>query len=323
MTVPSRQLDSAAPSHLRCSNCLFEEDWWLDAVAPGSWGAVEVRDGGRVQARLTYGIGHVLGQVALRQPPLTQTLGPWYLDTGSKSSNRLAREKDLAQELIRLLPPHGFFSINFHRSVTNWLPYLWQGFRAVPRLTYVLDDLKDESVLWSGLRENIRSDVRKARKQVQVQTTDDVDQFLALHQMTFDRQRAVMPHSADTVRRVDAACAAKGARRIYLARDEQDRPHAALYIVFDDRCCYYLMGGGDPMLRKSGAGSLLIWQAILDAGSSSRVFDFEGSMAEPIERFFRSFGASQRPYLNLRRSNRWIGASEGLRNAWHSLTAPR
>jgi len=321
MMDTSLQLNCRPPSDSRSSNCLFEEDWWLEAVSPGAWGAVEVRDGGRVHARLTFGLGRVLGQVALRQPPLTQTLGPWYYDTGAKSSNRLEREKNLAQELIHQLPAHSFFSINFHRSVTNWLPFFWKGFRAVPKFTYVLHDLSDENLLWNGLKENIRREVRKARKQVEVQATDDVDLFIALHQKTFDRQRSVMPHSVDTVRRLDAACAARGARRIYVARDEQGRPHAAVYVVFDDRCCYYLMGGGDPMLRKSGAGSLLIWQSILDAGSASGEFDFEGSMAEPIERFFRSFGASQSSYFNLRRSNRWIGATEGLRHTWQSLTA--
>lgn len=33
-------------------NTLFEQPWWLDAVAPGAWGAVEVSRDGRVVARL-------------------------------------------------------------------------------------------------------------------------------------------------------------------------------------------------------------------------------------------------------------------------------
>ena len=34
------------------TNSLFEQPWWLDAVAPGAWGAVEVSRDGRVVARL-------------------------------------------------------------------------------------------------------------------------------------------------------------------------------------------------------------------------------------------------------------------------------
>ena len=94
MMDASLQLNCRPPSDSRSSNCLFEEDWWLEAVSPGAWGAVEVRDGGRVHARLTFGLGRVLGQVALRQPPLTQTLGPWYYDTGAKSSSSSSSSSD-------------------------------------------------------------------------------------------------------------------------------------------------------------------------------------------------------------------------------------
>ena len=57
------------------------------------------------------------------------------------------------------------------------------------------------------------------------------------------------------------------------------------------------MGGGNPTLRNSGATSLCMWEAIKLASTVTKVFDFEGSMIEPIERFFRGFGAMQKPYF--------------------------
>ena len=59
------------------------------------------------------------------------------------------------------------------------------------------------------------------------------------------------------------------------------------------------MGGGDPDLRNSGAASLCVWEAIKFASTVTKSFDFEGSMHEPIERFFRAFGAEQRPYFEV------------------------
>jgi len=53
----------------------------------------------------------------------------------------------------------------------------------------------------------------------------------------------------------------------------------------------------DPELRKSGATSLCMWEAIKFASTVSKSFDFEGSMIEPIERFFHAFGAEQTPYF--------------------------
>ena len=42
-----------------------------------------------------------------------------------------------------------------------------------------------------------------------------------------------------------------------------------------------------------------MWEAIVRARQVTGVFDFEGSMIKPVERFFRSFGSRQTPYLRV------------------------
>ena len=60
--------------------------------------------------------------------------------------------------------------------------------------------------------------------------------------------------------------------------------------------------------------SLCLWEAILDASKYTKSFDFEGSMIEPIERFVRAFGATQRPYFQISRTpSRLIRMKEALR----------
>lgn len=80
--------------------------------------------------------------------------------------------------------------------------------------------------------------------------------------------------------------------------------HAAAYIIWDENSAYYLMGGGNPELRTSGATSLVMWEAIKFASDVTKHFDFEGSMLEPVERFFRAFGAEQVPYFQISRMSR-------------------
>jgi hypothetical protein len=76
------------------------------------------------------------------------------------------------------------------------------------------------------------------------------------------------------------------------------------------------MGGADPELRNSSAGSLCMWAAIENAATVAANFDFEGSMIEPIEHFFRSFGAVQQPYHRVSRANsRLIRVGLGLKQA--------
>ena len=57
----------------------------------------------------------------------------------------------------------------------------------------------------------------------------------------------------------------------------------------------YLMSAQSPSLKVSGAMSLLLARAIEDAAAHDRIFDFEGSMIEGIEGFFRGFGGHPVP----------------------------
>ena len=87
---------------------------------------------------------------------------------------------------------------------------------------------------------------------------------------------------------------------------------------FNGNTAYYLMGGGDPELRNSGATSLVLWEAICRQPEIVEVFDFEGSMIEPIERFCRAFGAVQTPYFRVSHTPskllRFMNGLRGLKN---------
>ncbi|KZZ15518.1 hypothetical protein A3751_17170 [Oleiphilus sp. HI0080] len=59
-----------------------------------------------------------------------------------------------------------------------------------------------------------------------------------------------------------------------------------------------------------------MWEAIKFASTVTKRFDFEGSMIEPIERFFRGFGAMQKPYFQISHTpNRWLRLAKALKAA--------
>ena len=281
---------------------LFSQAWWLDATAgEGVWDVALVEKGGTIVAAMPYVPRQRYGFTLLGQPALTQTLGPWLRETEGKSSTRLAQHKDWLQALIAQLPPFAHFIQNWHWKMGNWLPFYWAGFQQTTRYTYILQELSDEQELWQGLQENIRREIKKAGNRLQLRVRDDltVDDFLVLNRMTFARQNMALPYTEAFVHQLDQACAARQARKIFLAEDAQGRRHAGVYIVWDGNSAYYLMGGGDPELRNSGATSLCMWEAIKFAATVTQRFDFEGSMIEPVEKFFRAFGAQQTPYFTV------------------------
>jgi hypothetical protein len=79
-----------SPDH---SYNLFQERWWLDAVAPGEWDEVVVKRGTEVAARLPFLRRSMFRTTWLIQPRLTPCLGPWLRPTFAKLTNSLAEQK--------------------------------------------------------------------------------------------------------------------------------------------------------------------------------------------------------------------------------------
>lgn len=279
------------------TSCIFQEDWWLDAVSQNNWKKIIIGDPKNPDLIFPFLYTSKYGFNKIHMPQLTQNLGPWVKDTGAKYCKKIAREKDLFYELIKKLPPFDEFSQSFHYSVTNWLPFYWKGFSQTTKYTYVLENLTDLEKVWGEFQENIKREIRKAKKIVTVKEEMDINKFIDIQIKTFTRQNLPLPFSRELLLKVENACSEKNCRKIFCAIDEKDRIHAAIYIIWDDRSAYYLMGGGDPELRNSGATSLLFWEAIQFCATVTKEFNFEGSMIENIERFFRSFGAHQKAYF--------------------------
>ena len=104
-------LDTIAAKETPPNNALFQEAWWLDAVAPGQWQAAEVRKAGELVARMPYVVKRRYGMRLITTPKLTPTLGPWLEPSSAKYAKRLAREKDLLEALLGQLPPHVYCAI--------------------------------------------------------------------------------------------------------------------------------------------------------------------------------------------------------------------
>jgi hypothetical protein len=302
-----------------CANAIFQQPWWLDAVAPGRWGEAVVERNGRTVARLPYVVRGRGRWRMLTQPPLTQTLGPWVEPSSAKPANALANEMELLTALEAALPPAEAFRQHFSPTMLNALPFFWAGYRIEAQYTYRLEGLRSEEALWNGLRDNIRREIRKARKRLEIRDDLGLDRFYAVWMKTFSRQGLDPPHSLAQLDRLDTACASRGARAMLFAQDEANRIHAVTYVVWDEHAAYYLLGGSDPDLRASGAGSMLMWEGIMRARRVTDTFDFEGSMLKPVERFFRAFGGRQAPYLCVSRATRAARAALTIRTAWHGL----
>jgi Acetyltransferase (GNAT) domain len=303
----------------RCANAIFQQPWWLDAVAPRRWGEATVERDGRMIARLPYVVRGRPRMRVLTMPPLTQTLGPWVERSGASAPRALGEEIELLTALEAALPRADSFVQHFAPAVLNALPFHWAGYRLELQYTYRLTGLGSEDAVWQGMRGNIRREIRKARRRVDIRDDLPLDRFHEVWVKTFERQQLRPSVSLAQLERLDTACVARGARALLSAHDDADRVHAVAYVVWDANAAFYLLAGADPALRTSGASSLVLWEAIRRARDVTDVFDFEGSMLPSVERYFRAFGARQTPYLRVSRASRRGRAALAARAGWRRI----
>lgn len=294
---------------------IFEQPWWLEAALPGGWDAVEIEEHGRVVARLPFTVIEKRGVRTLGQPALTQTLGPWVEPSIGSESKRLAREHDLFGRLIRGLPKFHSFRQNFHPSVTNWLPFYWEGFEQTTRYSYVIDDLSDGDRLFASLKPEARTWIRKASKTLTVVNDAPIKEVYRMAGLTYARQGIDIPYSLEYLERLDEAVQRHAQRRAVMTLDHDGRCHSAAYVVGDEARAYLLVTGADASVRDSGAGDLAHWEIIKEAASFTRVFDFEGSMIRPVEAFYRKFAGRQTPYSFVSKHQGVLGRAMRVKSA--------
>ncbi len=272
---------------------LFHQRWWLDAVAPGTWQEARVEENGTAVARLPYVSRRMWGLRLLLAPPLSTRLGPLVDPGGGRYAARLRRFDHLVDQLVDRLPPADLVRQTCHPQLLSWLPLHRRGFRVEPQVSYVLDDLSDLDRVWAGVSGQTRRVIRSAERVLEVRRDDGSGQLERMVRATFRRQRLEVPYDVSVVGRIVRAGLDRDRATVLSAVDAAGAVHASLYCIRDDERAWYLGGGGDPALRASGAGSLLMWELIKDSAKHVPAFDFEGSMIPGVERYFRNFGGRQ------------------------------
>ncbi len=283
---------------------IFSQPWWLDAVTGDKiWNVCLIEKGGRVVASMPYVVKYKLGFRLCTMPKLTQTLGPYIkYPKGQKYYKKLSWEKKIMTEMISQLPKVDYFSQNFNSDVENWLPFYWKGFEETTRYTYIIENIPLEA-LEGGFENDIRRRRKKAESLgVKVLESDDIEKLYKLSKQTFNRKSMKIPYDLDFVRNLYNCCKVNNSVKMFFA-ELNGVVIAANFLVYDKSTVYYIMGGIDPKNKGLGGRDMVQYEGIKFALQSGRNFDFEGSMTESIEKYFRSFGAVQKKFFNVEKYN--------------------
>lgn len=273
---------------------LFCSKWWLEAVAPGRWDILRIDVDRHIQAAWPIVWASEMKRPRIIMPPLTRQLGILFAPNDAKYSENLSKEQRLMEQLLSQVPAGVHIDVNFNENFTNWLPFYWKDFQQTTRYTYVFENLRDLDAIWSEMRRNLRTEIRKAEKRgIRCHTSDDLREFYEFNERIFARKGMRVPYSFELLQRIDEACKNNAGRRMVLAEDSLGRVHAWRYLVFDQDCAQLLAGGADETLRGSGANCLVDWEMIKFAAKVAKRFSFNGSVTQGIEPYLREFGAKR------------------------------
>lgn len=281
-----------------CVNSVFEQPWWLDTVAEGRWGECRVEEKGKVIARMPYMMHKTRHGIWLKNPSFTQTLGIWMdesLKEFKRGNGQLVRQKEVIKELLEQLPEHKGVSMNLDHSMSYVLPFRWHGFRIEPTFSYRIKYGNEFEEVRKNFSKNVQRDVTRAlNKGIIVETSSkDYEAFFSLLDMTFERQNRKNPMDKGLVFRILTRASELGHGELMLAKDPEGNLHSGAFFLYDDKVCYYLFGGQNPKYKNSSSQDLVLYKGVEFGSTVSRAFDFEGSMIEGIENFFRKFGGRQ------------------------------
>lgn len=287
---------------------IFLKDWWLDTVCgKDGWDVALAKKNDQVVGAFPYFVKKKSFFQIITLPKFTQFTGPYLKYPETKRNEKIySFEKDALTSLLEEMPKTDRIFLNINPDVQNGLPFYWKGFNQTTRYTYIIKETKNLDQVFENFRSNIKTDIRKAEKVLMVEEIDDVELMFNIASMTFKRQSMPIPYTLEDLKKLDNVLSARGYRKILLAKDSTGNSHACIYIVWDNVKTYYLLSGGNPEYRNSGATSLLVWQGITHASKIGTSFDFEGSSVEPIERVFRAFGGERRSILQVSKTNSFL-----------------
>ena len=299
---------------------IYSRDWWLDCVCgENRWNVLlycSDRDSEAIEAAFPFYSPYKKG---ITMPAYTQTMGIWFNPESEnpKYSENLFRKQQICKFFIEHLPAHSFFLQNFHSSFTDWLPFYWNGYHQTTRYSYILPDIRNIVEIEKNRNNNVRRNIYKAQTKyrMEIKTQIPVDLFLEINAKSYERQ-GKKSYQPDLLRRLIETAYSRNQGNSWGAYDQSGQLHAAVFVVWQENCAYYIAGGSDSTGRKSGAHLLVLSESIREVSTISASFDFEGSMIQDVERVFRSFGAIQKPYFTISKGNRprIRAAIEVLRN---------
>lgn len=287
---------------------IYSKPWWMDAVCgPDNWDVwlyATGEDALSIEAAMPYYTEDRGTYHYITKAPLTQSNG---LIFKQYSGRKLASQAELEERVIYAAEVFiqclklDVYEQQFHYTFQNWQPFFWKNYTCTTRYTYVIQDTADLEIVTANFSSNCRKNIRKGQRLTSVCSDITESDFYSEHEKVFLRQGRQCPFSRELWHRLYHACIENEAGNALCAKDVNGNIHSLLFLVWDEKSAYHLLGGYMPEYSSSQSYSALTYHGICIAHEKGLAYDFEGSMIHRIAIAFRQFGGIPTPYYRIRK----------------------
>lgn len=266
----------------------------------GEWQAVVVKESGKIVAAFPFSAKTKWGISYAMQPFFAQYFGILFGPKSESIYKNLEFQKKAIQLIHNTLPARiKYFDYNFAPEFDYALPLQWLGWRQKTLYTYWVNIGQGYDSFLQNCASHVRREIKKADQAgLTVHVENNPETVVKILKIA----------KPEAVRQIDehffeALC--NNARHFHsqgeshcLIGYEGSKPVAGIIYFFYQNKMIYYQGSTISDYKNSGIMSKIIAESVRLFGHEYRYLDFDGSMIEPIERFFRGFGAYPVQYSN-------------------------
>jgi hypothetical protein len=281
------------------------QDWWMDAVCAGKeWDVLLSHDAnGDIRAAMPYLLCKRKWIRYVLMPQMTQIGGLWIrtdLHNDTKQVQGICQ--DIAEQLQAL--KLAYYYQQFPCSSGAAAAFAQMGFKTKERITYRIEDLSNIESLIASFSKNKKRQLQKAQS-LHADYTLSAEDFYRFHTQCMQEQGKQINYTREFLLVLDRKTQRLEQGKYIAIRNAEDQLLAAAFVVWDQHHLYYLIPCYSNQHKDSGAGALLVLEAIKLAQQLGRAFDFEGSMDSGIANHYKQFGSTPTSYYGVEKYYKW------------------
>lgn len=284
---------------------VYSKPWWMDAVCGGSenWDVWLYEKGNDVFAAMPYYKEQRGKYRYITKAPLTQTNGIIFkYPVGQSPIKRMSFEEEIINAATEFIANLNIdvYEQQYPYTFTNFVPFFWNEFSLLPRITFVVDTSQKERI-HECYSHSVRQNIKKGLRYINHFGTTDSDTFYSEQEKIYIRQGLKCPFSRELWNRLFQACVENNAGEIFTAENEQNTILSLEFVARDEKAQYSLIGGSIPEYSEMQTYTALLSHVIDVAAEKALQFDFEGSMIKRINHYMRDFGGEPKQYFRIRK----------------------